>query len=64
MEHTHKPQTLENGTTLYVCTCGARQQKSQIINGVKTEVWKTYSKEEEAARLHKIELVLNEGYVR
>jgi hypothetical protein len=39
MTHTHSPQTLANGLTLYVCECGARKQKSKIVNGKKVEVW-------------------------
>jgi GTP:adenosylcobinamide-phosphate guanylyltransferase len=62
MEHTHKPQTLANGMTLYICACGARQQKSKIVNGVKVEVWKMESKAEEAAREHAIEMVQTEGH--
>ena len=62
MEHTHKPQALANGMTLYVCTCGARKQKSKIVNGVKVEVWKMENKAEEAARNHAIEMLQSEGY--
>ena len=62
MLHTHSPQTLNNGHTLYVCSCGARKQKSKIINGIKVEVWKMESKAEEVARLHAIEMIETEGY--
>jgi hypothetical protein len=62
MEHTHKPQKLENGMTLYVCACGARQQKSKIVNGKKVEVWKMESKSEENARKHAYEMLQTEGY--
>ena len=61
MSHTHSPQTI-NGRTLYVCSCGARKQKSQIINGVKVEVWTVESKTEEAARERAIEMIETEGY--
>jgi hypothetical protein len=60
--HTHSPQTLSNGLTLYVCSCGARKQKSKIVNGKKVEVWKMESKAEEAARDHAIEMLQTEGY--
>lgn len=62
MEHTHNPQKLANGMTLYICECGARKQKSKIVNGVKVEVWKMESKAEEAAREHAIEMLQTEGY--
>ena len=62
MTHTHQPQTLANGLTLYVCECGARKQKSKIVNGVKVEVWKMESKTEEAAREHAIEMLQTEGH--
>lgn len=62
MEHTHKPQTLANGMTLYVCECGARKQQSKIVNGVKVAVWKMESKSEEAAREHAIEILQTEGH--
>lgn len=62
MEHTHKPQTLANGLTLYVCACGARKQKSKIVNGKKVEVWTVESKEEETDRDHAIEMLETEGY--
>ena len=62
MAHTHTPQTLENGMTLYVCVCGARKQKSKIVNGVKVEVWQAESKAEETARNHAIEMLQTEGY--
>ena len=62
MEHTHKPQTQSNGLTLYVCECGARKQKSKIVNGKKVEVWTVESKAEEAARDHAIEMLETEGY--
>jgi hypothetical protein len=62
MTHTHSPQTLSNGMTLYVCSCGARKQKSQIINGKKVEVWKMESKAEEAARQHAVEMIQTEDY--
>lgn len=62
MSHTHSPQTLANGLTLYVCACGARKQKSKIVNGVKVEVWHTESKAEEAARERAIEMIQTEGY--
>ena len=60
--HTHSPQILSNGLTLYVCSCGARKQKSKIINGKKVEVWEIESKAEEAARNHAIEMLQTEGY--
>lgn len=60
--HIHAPQKLEWGGTLYVCVCGARQQKSKIVNGKKVEVWKMESKAEEAAREHAIEMLETEGY--
>lgn len=62
MEHTHKSQTLANGLTLYVCACGARKQKSKIVNGKKVEVWTVESKAEETARNHAIEMLETEGY--
>lgn len=62
MEHVHKPQILDNGMIWYVCECGARKQKSKIVNGVKVEVWKMESKAEEAARKHRIEMLETEGY--
>jgi len=62
MTHAHSPQTLANGLTLYVCSCGARKQKSKIVNGVKIEVWQMESKAEEAAREHAIEMLETEGY--
>jgi len=62
MTHTHAPQTLANGLTLYVCSCGARKQKSKIVNGVKVEVWKMESETEKAARERAIEMTLTEGY--
>jgi len=62
MEHKHSPQTLANGLTLYVCACGARKQKSKIVNGVKVEVWKMESKAEETAREHAIEMLQTEGH--
>jgi len=62
MEHTHSPQTLANGLTLYVCSCGARKQKSKIVNGKKVEVWQIESKAEETARNHAIEMLETEGY--
>jgi GTP:adenosylcobinamide-phosphate guanylyltransferase len=62
MTHTHSPQTTNFGMTLYVCTCGARKQKSKIVNGVKVEVWAMESKSEEAARNHAIEMLETEGY--
>lgn len=62
MSHTHSPQTLANGLTLYVCACGARKQKSKIVNGVKVEVWNVESRAEEAARNHAIEMLQTEGY--
>ena len=62
MEHTHKPQTLANGLTLYVCACGARKQKSKIVNGKKLEVWTVESKAEETTRNHAIEMLETEGY--
>lgn len=62
MTHTHSPQTLASGRTLYVCTCGARQQKSKIVNGVKVEVWKMETEKEKAAREHEIEMLQTEGY--
>ena len=61
MEHKHAPQTLANGMTLYVCECGARKQKSKIVNDVKVEVWKMESKAEEVARNHAIEMIQTEG---
>lgn len=60
--HTHFPQKLEWGGTLYVCKCGARQQKSKTVDGKKIEVWKFESKKEEAARRHAIEMLETEGY--
>lgn len=62
MTHTHSPQTLANGLTLYVCACGARKQKSKIVNGKKVEVWTVESKVEESARDHAIEMIQTEGY--
>ena len=62
MSHTHSPQTLANGLTLYVCKCGARKQKSKIVNGKKVEVWKIESKEEQAARELAIEMIQTEGH--
>ena len=62
MKHTHSPQKLDNGLTLYVCSCGARKQKSKIVNGVKVEVWTVESKAEETARDHAIEMLETEGY--
>jgi len=62
MTHTHAPQTLANGLTLYVCSCGARKQKSKIINGKKIEVWQIESKTEEDARARAIEMLETEGY--
>jgi hypothetical protein len=62
MEHTHKSQTQSNGLTLYVCACGARKQKSKIVNGKKVEVWTVESKAEETARDHAIEMLETEGY--
>lgn len=62
MAHTHAPQTLANGLTLYVCVCGARKQKSKIVNGVKVEVWSVESKAEKAAREHAIEMLETEGH--
>jgi hypothetical protein len=62
MTHTHAPQTLGNGLTLYVCSCGARKQKSKVVNGKKVEVWQMETKEEEAARNHAIEMIQTEGY--
>ncbi len=62
MSHTHSPQTLANGLTLYVCACGARKQKSKMVNGVKVEVWIVESKAEESARNHAIEMLQTEGY--
>ena len=62
MAHTHSPQNLSNGLTLYVCSCGARKQKSKIVNGKKVEVWKMESKAEETAREHAIEMLETEGY--
>ena len=62
MTHTHAPQTLANGLTLYVCSCGARKQKSKIVNGQKIEVWQIESKAEEYARNHAIEMIQTEGY--
>lgn len=61
-EHKHAPQKLANGQTLYVCVCGARKQKSKIVNGVKVEVWKAESESEKAAREHAIEMIETEGY--
>jgi len=60
--HIHAPQKLERGDTLYVCKCGARKQKSKIVDGEKIEVWKFESKEEEVARRHAIEMLETEGY--
>ena len=62
MNHTHAPQTLANGLTLYVCACGARKQKSKIVNGVKVEVWKMESEAEETARNRAIEMIQTEGH--
>ena len=62
MSHTHSPQTLANGLTLYVCSCGARKQKSKIVDGKKVEVWKMESKEEVATRECAIEMTLTEGH--
>ena len=62
MAHTHSSQTLANGSTLYVCKCGARKQKSKIVDGKKVEVWQVESKAEEAARNHAIEMIQTEGY--
>jgi hypothetical protein len=62
MTHTHSPQILANGLTLYVCECGARKQKSKIVNGKKVEVWAVESKAEETARNHAIEMLQTEGH--
>jgi hypothetical protein len=62
MTHTHSPQILANGLALYVCSCGARKQKSAIVNGKKVEVWTVESKTEEVARNHSIEMLETEGY--
>ena len=62
MSHTHSPQTLANGLTLYVCACGARKQKRKIVNGVKVEVWKVESETEETARKRAIEMIQTEGH--
>jgi hypothetical protein len=60
--HTHAPQPQGNGLTLYVCKCGARKQKSKIVNGVKVEVWAMESKAEETSRNRAIEMLQTEGY--
>ena len=60
MEHTHATQTV-SGRTLYICACGARKQKSQIVDGCKVEVWQMESKSEKAAREHAIEMLQTEG---
>lgn len=60
--HIHAPQKLEWGGTLYVCVCGARQQKSGIVDGKKVEVWKMETAKEQAAREHAIEILQTEGY--
>jgi hypothetical protein len=62
INHKHAPQQLKWGGTLYVCVCGARQQKSRIVDGKKVEVWKMESKDEKAAREHAIEMLETEGY--
>jgi hypothetical protein len=62
MEHKHEPQRLSNGLTLYVCECGARKQKSKIVNGVKTEVWHVETESEKATRERAIEMLETEGY--
>lgn len=62
MDHKHAPQTLPNGMRLYVCACGARKQKSKIIDGKKVEVWKMESADEKAARERTIENLETEGY--
>ena len=61
MTHTHLLQTTASGMTLYICSCGARKQKSKIANGIKVEVWAMESKAEEAARNHAIEMLETEG---
>jgi hypothetical protein len=61
-KHIHAPQKLEWGGTLYICVCGARQQKSKIVDGKKVEVWKMESAKEQAAREHAIEMLQTEGY--
>ena len=61
MAHTHSTQEI-NGRTIYICSCGARKQKSKIVNGTKVEVWAMESKSEKAAREHAIEMLQTEGY--
>lgn len=61
-KHVHAPQKLEWGGTLYVCVCGARQQKSKIVDGKKVEVWKMETEKEKSAREHAIEMLQTEGY--